>query len=183
MSIAVEPYFHCEHGFNVQVSADLREATRKRGFDNGLCALADALSTTDSAGDKRFSFLVTRTDARWFGGLSLGVSHHKPLSANMPSNAGSCAKGWIFAQVPQEAVAEGTLVTAWIDRSSRALCYVTSNLKILTAASSEQTSVLLDDPELLDYLDAKQPLWFYLDLYGYVVQVKIFGKTLLLIIE
>ena len=170
--------FHDEHSQNIELSENNRIASRKSGFDNGLCALGEALeyksNSFDSGDVNRFSFMVTRTDARWSGSLGLGVSTCKPSGVQMSSNITSFKNGSVFEQVPQAALNEGTLVSAWIDLSSRALCYVTSNSKNCTAAPVE---VQLDDPEILDCIEGKQPLWFYLNVYGFIVQVEIFGVS------
>lgn len=109
MSELLIDYFHDEHSDNVELSADRREATRRSGFQNGLCALAEAMAPPDAADarPRRVSFLVTRTDARWTGGLSLGVSPLEPPRAGCSSD--TAATGSVFAQVPQAAVARRAL--------------------------------------------------------------------------
>lgn len=193
-----DPTFHAEHGENVELSDDNRVATRLRGFDRGLCAMgtpfpvstAPQRAASAAAADERqpahVSLLVTRVDARWNGGLGLGVSHLAPLRTRLPESARSTAteKDWTFAQVPQQVLSVGTLLTVWVDLNSRGLCYAAtkeSDREVLEAggdAVSAKGEVLLDDPAILDCLDAKMPLWFYVDIYGFVKQVQILGAPM-----
>lgn len=189
------PTFHAAHGENVRLSADSRIATRDQSsFDDGLCALSvplsDLLPASTSAdadsGDgppqSRIQLRVTQTNDEWSGGLGLGVSVRSPAtrthSTDFPTSAASARKGWAFAQLPQSAVQVGTDVSVWLDRKERALCYEI----IKNEDSEDETSgeVALDDPEILDCLDTKQQLWFYVDVYGSVSQVKILGAQVLL---
>ena len=187
---ATLPTFHKEHGDNLRLSADSRVATREQGFDRGLCALSVPLSDSFSAppaatvnpnqSSSRVQLLVTRTDNKWSGGLGLGVCPSPPSRATLPANAASAAQGWAFAQVPQAAVGEGTLLTVWLDIGSHTLCYESSGggigaLDLDGDEAEKNGEVLLDDPDILDCLDAKQPLWFYIDIYGFVTQVQFVG--------
>ena len=178
MIYPIDLNFHVNHSENIELTENNRIASRKSSFDNGLCALSKELqyNSNSSASDdiNRFSFIVTRTDARWNGGLRLGVSSLNPSDASFASNVSSFKNGSVFEEVPQSALSEGTLVTAWIDLTFRALYYVTSNSKNNIA---DPVKVQLDDPELLDCIDGERTLWFYLHLYGFTVQVKIFGET------
>ena len=36
-------YFHIEHSANIELSEDNQVASRKNGFNNGLCALGQAI--------------------------------------------------------------------------------------------------------------------------------------------
>ena len=188
MAAVTLPTFHKEHSDNVRLSADNRVATREQGFDRGLCALSAPLSDSPPAAtansnqnSSRVQLLVTHTDTKWSGGLGLGVCPSPPSRATLPANAASAAQGWAFAQVPQKAVGEGTLLTVWLDVGSRALCYESSGggigaLDLDGDDDAEKNGeVLLDDAEILDCLDAKQPLWFYIDIYGFVKQVQVLG--------
>ena len=185
--------FDLHHGDNIELSLDNRLATRKQGFDRGLCAMEMPLVNESlhplGSSDKHLahvSLLVTRTAERWNGGLGLGVSTQDPSHARLPSSALGAGRGWAFAQVPQTALAAGagTLVTVWLDLSARELCYAVTqaNKRMSNALEGEaegdaqKGEVLLDDPAILDCLDAKLPLWFYVDIYGFVVQVQILGS-------
>ena len=181
MFLPVDHHFHRVHSDNVQLSSNFRVVTRKSNSDNGFCALEDYLYydaqfSCDPKVINRFSFLVTRTDARWSGSLGIGVSSNKPSGAQMSPTA--INKQWLFAQMPQLELNVGTLVTTWINPETRALYYVTSNLNWAATHNSGPACVLLNDPEILDCLDAKRPLWFYMNISGFIVQVKIFGAAL-----
>ena len=190
MATVTLPTFHKEHSDNVRLSSDNRVATREQGFDSGLCALSAPLSDSLPApsaatanpnqSSSRVQLLVTHTDTKWSGGLWLGVCPSTPSRATLPANAASAAQGWAFAQVPQKAIGEGTLLTVWLDVGSRALCYESSGGGIgaldLDGDDAEKNGeVLLDDAEILDCLDAKHQLWFYIDIYGFVKQVQVLG--------
>ena len=198
MAPANDPTFHSEHGDNVELTVENQVATRLRGFDRGLCAMntpfplastqrtghSAAAAATGNQPSNHVSLLITRTQSKWSGSLGLGVSTLQPSRASLPASARSAEKGWTFAQVPQNVLAEGTLLTVWVDFESRTLCYAATRARdreVLEAGGEEVTAkgeVLLDDPTILDCLEAKKPLWFYVDIYGFVTQVKILGTQI-----
>ena len=183
--------FHLLCGENVTLNADRHVATREKGFDRGLCAISVPLSdlfptapTTSGAVETplpRVRLVVTQTKAELNGGLGLGVSARPPSSGStvLPTSSSSAGKGWAFIQVPQIAVSVGTLVSVWLERGSRELCYTTAKRDARDANGNEkeETSgeLTLDDPEILDCLDTKQPLWLYVDVYGFVKEVQLLG--------
>ena len=186
------PTFHRLCGENVRLNSDRHVATREKGFDRGLCALSNPLSelfpTAASASGAEetpppsIRLVVTKTNAELSGGLGLGVSARAPSSGSstvLPTNSSSAGKGWAFTQVPQSAVTVGTLVTVWFDRGARELCYSTAKNDAggVYENGTEETSgeLELDDPEILDCLDTRQPLWLYVDVYGFVKEVKLLG--------
>ena len=195
-----DPTFHPEHGDNVELTVENRVATRMRGFDRGLCAMgtpfpltttqqtrySTAAAATEDQTSNHVSLLITQTQSKWSGSLGIGVSTLQPSRASLPASARSAERGWTFAQVPQNMLAVGTLLTVWVDLRSRGLCYAatrTREREVLEAGGEEVAAkgeVLLDDPSILDCLDAKKPLWFYVDIYGFVTQVKILGSQILL---
>ena len=189
--------FHNKHGDNVRLSADSRLATRKQGFDRGLCALSIPFSDIFPTPNSTFGadepspigvmLLVTKTEAELSGGLGLGVSARPPASGStvLPTSFSSAGKGWAFMQVPESAMAVGTLVTVWLDRGARELCYTTEKSDAgeegYGSGTDEMSGELaLDDPEILDCLDTRQPLWFYVDVYGFVKEVQLLGAHVLL---
>ena len=188
--------FHKEHGVNMRLSADSRvaTATRNQGFDCGLCVLSIPISDifyapnstcdVDESSPPGIMMLVTQTEAELSGGLGLGVPARPPASRStvLPTSSSNAGKGWAFMQVPQNAVTVGTLMTVWLDRAARELCYATSKSDAGEAYGNETDEssgeLPLDDPEILDLLDTRQPLWLYIDVYGFVKEVKLLGACL-----
>ena len=172
-------HFDLHHGDNIELCSENRLATRKRGFDHGLCAMEMPLvnemplQPLGNSGKPvaHVSLLVTRTETRWNGGLS-AQSSQNPSSAGLLASAVSAGRGWAFAQVPQTALEAGTLTTVWLDLSARELCYAVTQANrrnVLEAGAegdAQKGEVPLDDPAILDCLDAKLPLWLYVYIYG-----------------
>ena len=184
--------FHDVHGNNLEFSSGRRVATRRDNtFDCGVCALNFPLSDPSFSTDddfvsplNRVQLRVTRTDSHWKGGLGIGLSPQPPVPDALPESSRDVGEGWAFVQVPQEVLGVGTLVTLWVDFSTRELCYETSGNAPGDLNEDEDDDddynenngeLQLDDPIILDCIDNNMELWLYVDIYGFVTEVELIG--------
>lgn len=177
--------FYDVHGQNLQLRSEKQVATRINSFDCGLCALNSRLIDASSlaAGNPEttsqiFQLQVTNTNSKWKGGLAIGLSPQQPIPGELPESSMSAGEGWEFIQLPQEILSIGTIISIWFDFSTRELCYEILNKNNGDVnEEDEDTSgeLQLSDQVILASLDDNPKLWLYLDVYGFVTEVKIIG--------
>lgn len=151
-------------GSQIILDASQCIATRAATFHDGI-----VFSNRPVKVNEKVSLEILKEDDRWFGGLRLGfISEHPSLMGSRALPPFACPnlvrQGKCWASVlPDEYVAEGSVVSFWVDRKGH----------VFFSVNHESGYYLL-----LEGVPVTKPIWAVIDVYGRTKAIQLLGKLL-----